>query len=106
MTSGLETHSATIERPTYTADAYGGHVATFATVYSGVPGSLQPAKGRTIDEFARRSEQVSHTFYTDTPVATLAGDRLVVSSVNYLILADADMAGRGSHFAIHCLKKD
>ena len=69
-------------------------------------GSLQPAKGRTIEEFARRSLQISHTYFTTTAVTLLAGDRLVCNSVNYLVVAFADMAGRGSHHAIHLLRKD
>lgn len=106
MSPALLTHSASVQRPTTTADSYGGHSKAWATVYGSLPGSLQPAKGRTIEEFARRSMQVTNTFYTTQAVSLLAGDRLVCGGVNYLVVAFADMAGRGSHYAIHLLRKD
>jgi hypothetical protein len=105
----LCTKSATIERRTSaqaTANNLGGDVPTWATVYADLPVSIQPAMGRTVREFARMSMQISHTAYTPTPVSLQTGDRLTCDGITYTVQSFRDMAGRGSAFAIHLLRKN
>jgi hypothetical protein len=95
-----------IERPTTTADAMGGQSKSFAVTYNDVGGMLQPASGRTIEEFARRSMQISHRIYTATEVACRAGDRAIIDSVKYEVVWHEDQAGKGRVYAIYLLRKD
>lgn len=104
--SSLATTTATIERKSTTASAYGGHTNTYATAYSGLPGTLQPLRGDIRERFARMSVNVSHVYYTATVIVTQAGDRLVVDGANYQIDHSEDMAGRGRAFAIYVNKTD
>ncbi len=102
----LCTKSATIERPSYAADSYGGQVATFATQYTIGNCTIQPLSGRIIEEFAKRSLQVSHIFFTPTEIALLAGDRIIIDSVKYIVVDFGDAAGRGQLYYSHLIRKD
>ncbi len=96
----------TFKRPAFTADAMGGQVRTNSTIYS-VSGSLQPASGRIIEEFARRSMQISHTFYTNTEIVLKAGDIMTdASAATYNVVYFTDEAGQARVFSAHLLKKD
>lgn len=104
----LANTSATFERKTVTKDSLSlGHNESFATVYADVPISLQPADGRTVEEFARAGFRVSHMAYTETPMVLLSGDRMVVGSSYYIVMGpQRDMAGRGKAFSVPLLLKD
>lgn len=104
--SSLCNQTADIQRPTYAADAYGGQTATWATTYDDIRISLQPARGKVIEEFARLSMQITHVAYTGSTVSLKAGDRLVCNSKNYLVQAYRDMAGQARAYAIYLLEKD
>jgi hypothetical protein len=105
--AALCTHEADIESVTHAADTYGGQTATFAAFLSGVPCSLQPASGRIVEEFARRGMRVDFTMYSPTDISgALAGYRVTIDSVKYLVVWAEDQAGRGSVFAVHLLRKD
>ncbi len=98
--------TVTFERPDYTADAMGGQVPAFATLYDSLACSLQPATGRQVEEFGKRSMQISHVAYTDTPITLQAGDRATVGTAHYVVQYFRDEAGQGRVFAAYLLKKD
>lgn len=103
----LSTHSATFSRPANTTDAVGGLVrGTYTAQYSSIAGSLQPAPGRIVDEFARRSIRITHTFYTPTALTLYAGDKCVIGSGTYIVHAATDQAGRGRVCAVQLESKD
>jgi SPP1 family predicted phage head-tail adaptor len=77
-------HSATIERPTITSGASMGQTRSYATTYT-ISCTIQPISGRQVVEFGKRGLTVTHRAYTTTPLAILAGDRLVIDGVYYLI---------------------
>lgn len=104
--TGLCRSTGTISRPTYSADNYGGQVASFATAYTLYNLLIQPASGRITEEFAKRGLQVSHVAYTPTEVAILAGDKLVSGGVTYLIQSWGDEAGQGRVWKLYLLRKD
>lgn len=104
--AGLCNATMTVQRPTYTADSYGGHTASFAAVYTDIRCSFQPASGRVIERFAKRGIDVSHTAYTPTAVTILAGDRVVFNSENYVAQWGEDQAGRNRVYAVHVKKQD
>ncbi len=95
-----------IERKTTTASESGGHVEAFAVVYDDLAATIQPASGRLMAEFERRSMQISHIMYTPTSISLLAGDRVVHGSSKYIVTWFADQAAKGRVFAAYLLKKD
>ncbi len=101
---------AQIYRPTMTVDSHGGYTPVSGNselIYADVPNSLQPASGKLIEEFARRSMTITHTMYTPTPIVLKAGD--IVSAGNqltFIVVWFEDSAGRGRVFAAHLLLKD
>ena len=100
--------TATIETATVTSGAIGGQSTTYATAQTLSACTIQPANGRMVEEFARRSIHIDHTLYTPEAItATLTpGSRVVSAGVTYLVAAGPfDMAGRGRAYAIHLLKK-
>ncbi len=98
--------SMTFERPTYTADAVGGQVATFATLYSAVSGSLQEVKSKTIEEFAKRSAITAFRFYTETQIALLTGDRAYDGTDYYVVQSSSDQGGQGRVYSADLILKD
>lgn len=102
----LSNLTATIERKSTTASSYGGQTVSYATAYSDVLGTLQPIRGELRERFARMGVEVSHVFYTATAVTTQAGDRLVISGVNYPIDHSEDMGGRGRAYAVYVKQTD
>ncbi|TXH56135.1 MAG: hypothetical protein E6Q97_07125 [Desulfurellales bacterium] len=102
----LSTVTADIERKTTAAVSGGGVSETFAVQYDDVRGTLQPASGDTQRRFDRMSMNITHTFYTDTPIELLAGDRLVIGSTKYVVEWFEDQAGRGRVFAAHVRRTD
>jgi hypothetical protein len=104
--ASLCTTTATIERKSTAASTYGGHTNTYATAYSDVPGTLQPIGGHLRERFARMGIEVSHVYYTPQAITTQAGDRLVISGVNYPIDHTEDMGGRGRAYAIYVKQTD
>lgn len=105
--ASLCNHTATLQRPTASADAYGGESNSFSALLSDFACTVQPASGRLIEQFARLSMQISHTLYTPTDITSArAGDRVVFNSENYIVVWKEDQAGRASVYAIHLLKKD
>lgn len=99
---------ATFERKSVTKDSLGlGRNESFATAYADVPISLQPADGRTVEEFARAGFRVSHIAYTATEMTLLSGDRMDLGGVYYIVMGpQRDMAGRGKAFSVPLLLKD
>jgi hypothetical protein len=100
--------SAVIQAATTTSGAIGGHTTTFATAQTISACTIQPAKGRTIEEYAKRSIHIDHTLYTPEPItATLTpGSRVTSGGITYLVQAGPfDQAGRARVYAIHLLKK-
>lgn len=93
-------------RPTITTDSAGGQTNTFAALYTDVAGSLQPVRGNTIVEFAKRNMQVSHVFYTQTTLALQTGDRANDGTSYYLVQWFGDEAGQGRVFSAYLLRKD
>ena len=105
--ASLMTGTATAQRPTITADAYGGESATFAAVISDFPCTLQPTGGKEVLENDQRIMVRTFNLYTPTDITSLrAADRVVFNSANYLVESVEDMAGRGTHFKIRLTKKD
>lgn len=104
----LSNTTTTIERKTVTADALGiGHVETFASVYTNVAMSLQPANGRTIDEFLREGFHVTHMAYTARAMTLLMGDRFNHGGKYYIVQGkQRNMAGRDKAYSIPVLEKD
>ncbi len=98
--------TVTFERPAYTADAMGGQVAAFATLYSSLACSFQPATGRQVLDFGKRSMQISHVAYTDTAIILKAGDRATVGSTHYIVQWFENMAGQNRVYAAYLLQKD
>src|SRR5690606_13535547 len=48
--------TADIQRPTWATDDLGGvYASSWATPYSGIPVLIQPASGRVVEEFSKRS---------------------------------------------------
>ena len=76
--------SVSIERPTITNTVSGGQIRTYAAVYSSIRGTIQHADGSVVEEFGKRSMNVTHTFYTPTLLALQAGDRLVNGSETFI----------------------
>jgi hypothetical protein len=95
-------------RPTYTADAYGGQVPSFSAVYSSVVGSLQPAKGRTVEEFARRGMQIDFVFYTAQAITLDTNDRASDGTNYYNVewFSPNGMAGQSRYYAAYLKRKD
>jgi hypothetical protein len=104
--ASLATHTADIERKSTTASSYGGHTDSFSAVYDDIAGSFQPLRGELRERFARMGIDVSHVFYTATSVTTQAGDRLVISGVNYPIGHSENMAGRSRGWAVYVRQTD
>jgi hypothetical protein len=102
------TGTATAQRPTYAADAYGGQVPTFAALLSDFPCTVQPKSGREVgDENGQRVMHRMFNLYTPTDITSVrTGDRIVFNSANYLVESVEDMGGRGTHFKLELLKKD
>ena len=61
---------------------------------------------RTSQRFARMSVFVDNVFYTPTQVATVAGDRLVISGVRNPIGHSENMAGRSRGWAVYVKQTD
>lgn len=99
--------SATFQHKTVAADTLGlGHNETFATAYT-VLVSLQPASGRTIEEFARAGFQVSHVAYMADVMTLAAGDKMLVGSTPYIVQGpQRDMGGRTKAYSVPLLQKD
>jgi hypothetical protein len=105
--ASLCNETATLQAPTWAADAYGGQVPTFAAVLSDFPCCLQPRGGKEVLENDQRVWVQAFELYTPTDItAARPGYRVVVDSVNYIVDADHDMAGRGSHFKLSLIRKD
>ena len=104
--ASLATTTADIERKSTTASSYGGHTDSWSVVYDDVAGTLQPLSGHLRERFARMGIEVSHVFYTATALTTQAGDRLVISGVNYPIDHTEDMGGRGRAYAVYVKQTD
>jgi hypothetical protein len=100
--------TATFERKTVAQDALKlGHNETFATAYADVAIALQPANGRTVEEFSRAGFQVSHMVYTATAMTILAGDRMIVDGAYYIVQGpQRDMGGRGKAYSVPVRLKD
>jgi hypothetical protein len=64
-----------------------------------VAGSLQPAKGRTIEEFARRSMKIDFVFYTETAIALRPNDRASDGTSYYNVVFFQNMAGQSRYYA-------
>jgi hypothetical protein len=102
----LSNTTGTIERATTTPTTLGGHSASYAAVYSDIPGAFQPIRGARVEHFARMGIDVDHVFYTSTPIVTRSGDRLLVGSTYYPIGHSEDMGGRGRAYAIYVKQLD
>lgn len=98
--------TADIERATTTVTTIGGKSQSFSVQYNDIPVSIQPANGRVVEDYAKRSMQITHTIYTPTTIALKQGDRVVSGGVYYIVQGWRDMAGRARAYAIHCLRKD
>lgn len=84
----------------------GGQVRANTTVYS-VTGSLQPASGKTITEFARRGKSVSHTFWSESELILETGDIMTDGNdTTYIVVWSGDEAGQGRVFAAHVIEKE
>ena len=105
LTNLCNKRTATLSRPTITADALGGQTRTFATV-STFRCTIQPARGKVVEEFAKRSMIVTHRAYTTTAVSVQTGDRLVSDGVNYLIHGWGKSADDGRLYHIDLERKD
>ncbi len=104
--ASLCNQTATIKRTNYGTDDFGGVTISYSAVYTDVPVSVQPASGRTIEEFARRGTQITNTVYTPKAVAIKSEDTVEVGSAIYLVQWFEDQAGRGRVYAIHCKQKE
>lgn len=99
--------TADIQRPTWATDDLGGvYASSWATPYSGIPVLIQPASGRVVEEFSKRSMVISHVAYTPTAISIQTGDRLYSGSVYYEIVDWGDMAGQGRAYRMGLLRKD
>lgn len=105
--ASLSNTAATFERKTSTTDALGlGQTETFAQVYAASV-SLQPATGRTVEEFARSGFQVTHMAYTQTVMSLESGDRMLTGGLYYVVQGpQRDMGGRHKAYSIPLLLKD
>jgi len=105
--AALSNRLATFQRKTVTPDALGlGHAEAFSDTYIAKI-ALQPANGRTIDEFARGGFQVSHMAYTEVVMTLASGDRMLFNGAYYVIVGpERDMGGRGKAYSIPLLLKD
>ena len=79
----------------------------WATAYDDIPSSRpqQPRGGRIATEAMRRDMQVSHVFYTSTPVTLQTGDRLSYGGLKYLVQFAVDEGGQGRVYSIATLLK-
>jgi hypothetical protein len=83
----------------------GGHVVTYTLAYEDLKVSRpQQPSGATRAEAMRRQLEVSHTFYTATPVTVLTGDRVVYGTDEYLVQWSEDEGGQGRAYSFHTLK--
>ncbi len=104
--ASLSNTTATIQRPTVTADAYGGESATFAALLSNFACTIQPRGGREIVENGQRIWVRMYNLYSATDITSARpGDRVVHDSINYIVDSACDMAGRGSHFKLELIRK-
>jgi hypothetical protein len=102
----LSNTTGTIQRATTTPTSLGGHSASYAAVYTDIPGTLQPLRGARVEHFARMGVEVDHVFYTPTPVTTQSGDRLLIGSTYYHVDHSEDMGGRARAYAIYVKQLD
>lgn len=98
--------TCTIERPTQDSDVVGGLGNTWTPVYENLRILLQPASGKIINEFSKRSMNITHRAYTPTEVALQNGDRLVFNDQNYIVRSWGNMAGQGRGWVIYLESKD
>jgi hypothetical protein len=102
----LSNTTGTIQRATITPTSLGGHSASYAAVYTDIPGTLQPIRGARVEHFARMGIDVDHVFYTSTAIVTQSGDRLLVGSTYYAVGHSEDMGGRARAYAIYVKQID
>lgn len=100
--------TGTFQRKTVVKDTVGlGHDESFATAYADVAIALQPANGRTVEEFAREGFQVNHMAYTETVMSLQRGDRLLVGTTYYIVQGpQRNMGGRDKAYSVPLLLKD
>lgn len=84
----------------------GGKTVTYSVQYDDLDACLQPARGRIVEQFAKRSMLVDYVAYTPVAIDLREGDRVVNGGDYYTVVAWGDMAGRGTAFAIYLKKKD
>lgn len=84
MFTNLLIHSATVERPTITADAAGATVRTWASVYTSLSCRIAPLSAEDADIARRHGFKSTHYFFYDPSDATVAfQDRVIISNTTY-----------------------
>lgn len=100
--------SASFARPVLTGGALGGTTTAPAAVYAtAIPGALQPATPREVEDFKKRDLVVTHRFFTAPygnfdPAAVNQNELLTVAGVVYRVVHSFDMGGRGRYYRIWC----
>lgn len=106
---GLYNDLGTIQSPTYTVDSMGGSNPVYTNVagLTNFAGTLQPASGKLITEYARRNIVVSHNWFTTVSLENvIVGQVLIVSGTLYIIHNHQNEGGRFRVWSLDLERKD
>lgn len=102
----LAQDSATVESPTFTKDGSGAPRRTFASLYSGVPVSVDSVSSHDQEVYAQRNMVVTHRVYTRQSGIAI-GHRILTSDGRYLVVKGVDtfsppLGAIPTHYRVLC----
>lgn len=89
----LSNLTATVQRKTISRDGFGSSIESWGTS-STQKVAVQPVTGKEADSYSREEYSVTHKGYMAGSPDVVVGDRLLISSIKYLVRAalNTDMA--------------
>ena len=89
--------TATIGRPSTSADSQGGHTKSYPAVKTGVRCRIRPLSLAERNIGHREEVNATHRVYMLPDEDVLRGDRLTIGSVDYDVMFIQDPSERGHH---------
>ncbi len=79
-----------VYRPTWSADAAGSPIPSYAAVYSGLYARIQETDGQTTEERGKITTERHYTIYFQDTIEVTAEDQIRVDDVVYQVVSYAD----------------